>query len=842
MIHRIRQRIARKVAHSLSKLDRRLKAWAAKHIRDEASGGSVSDREGLLARHGIDLQASADELDQQFSEREEGCLVRTYPERVVASESGRLNVDQQSTSGVAFHNDRPNYEDRNKTYQPVKVRGRATRRGHGLYHQMWLTSASYQRAWGTPLQGLVTGEWSVDPPDLQDPTPEQLDAAERRASKLQRNLLHNIAGGWKQYVTEWLYALVAGFVVHEPVYHGQGPDAGLLEKLSFIYPSSVDGWALDEAEQNLQAVRFRSAQDGGLYVIEARDLQIYSHLRMGLNLEGVSTLRSVTGWIQTVQLMQQLENLSKERLGVPWITAQQDGESMGNTEADKTLESILQDARAEESPVIKLPNGTTLQMHSAAGNEPDFSTPKEFAIKQIKQVLNAEGSLIAVNDTGAYAAREEASKDALQISGYLAGLLCDNLNGADNRPCTGVLKSTEKTYWGGPIQPGRYCQLSWSPGDERNPKRASRINEGLKSGALTPGPAVEGAYREEVGLPLSQDQERALADGPGDDDLVEGGGKDAEGADDDQPLAKLAASEQADAFELVASESRRPGERGITTEQMVQAGAVHLRAADVDPEKLADKQDRLEAQLARRLEQVATAHKKAYRDRVRSMAEQADGPAAKGAADRAKQEVRNTYLPRYQREARKVLEKAKDQGGQDLIRSYGKTIGQQTAIPTSRDIATIIDDEADQIGREAFQRQQGRFDERTNAMLSGDTAKKLEKLAGSTWAAMAGKTVSKPYNLGRQAVVEKTAQKTRQMNPSRPVELIAERSSVLDGKTCGPCEDLDGERAMLGSDRYGVISPPNQCDGGGRCRCIFSFILPDERGFDAAVEEIKAAS
>jgi len=835
MIDQIQQTLSRKAARLVRGLDRRLKKWAASHIRADSSG-SVSSGKGLLQRHGIDLSASAEELDQQFADSGEGVLVRRYPQRVVASEDGTLNTEQMSTSGVTFRNDRPSYEDENTTYQPVKVRGRATRRGHGLYHQMWLTSSAYQRAWGTPLQGLITGEWSVHPPDLVDPTDRQVAAGQRRAAKLQQALIKNLDGGWQKYVTEWLYALVAGFTVHERIFQGVGAKAGLIDRLSFIYPSSVDGWILDEAGQRLQAVRFKDADSGSEYVLEAGDLQLYSHLRLGLNFEGVSTLRSITGWIQTIHLIQQLENLTKERLGVPWITVQKDGNAHGNTNSNTNsneddLESILESARAEESPVIELPNGTSLELHSAAGQEPDFEAPKKFAVEQVKQRLNAEGSLIAVGDTGAHAAREDASKDALQIAAYLADLMCENLNGDSNTPYTGVVPDMERAHWGGPIQPGRYCQLDWSPGESRNPQRAEKINKGLKSGALIPGPSVEGAYREEVGLPLTHAQEKALADGPDSLDEEEPSEHEAE---------PVAAAEKGCGCD--ETHHRQGPLDGITAAEVVAAGGVHIKASSLDPEKTTRLQDRLEQQLANRLEEVATAHKQAYRDRVRDKIEGVtDRAAAKRVADQAKDRVREQFRPKYREAALEVLQKAKDKGGQDLIRVFGETIGQQTEIPVDADIQAIIEDEADQLADEALNRQQGRFNSRINDMLSGDKRVSLPKLAGSTWLSMASTTVSKPYNLGRDAVVKKAQKNMRRGLPGdgAAAEIIAERSSVLDGDTCETCEDLDGARALVGSDRYADISPPNQCEGGGRCRCIFSYILPDERGFREAVEEIK---
>ncbi|MFB6374060.1 MAG: hypothetical protein ABEN55_13325, partial [Bradymonadaceae bacterium] len=616
MFERAKQKIAPKVYRLVDGLARGLQEWAAEHVH-APTGGTADDKQGLLKRHGVDLEARPEQLDQQFSRRESGYLIRRYERGLQAADEGELHTEQVSTSGVDFQDDLPSGEDDNTTFQPVKVRGRSTSRGHGLYHQMWLTSSAYQRAWGTPLQGLITGDFTMDPPDLKDPTDEQIAEGEKRAERMERALVDNLEGGFYKFVTEWLYALVAGFAPFETIFHGAGEQAGLIKRMPFIYPSATDGWIQDEAGQRLEAMRFERADNGDDYVIEAQHLQLYSHLRLGSNFEGVSTLRSITRWIQTIQLLQQLENLSKERLGVPWIAASYEDPSAapGSSDNDDKLMNILSDARAEESPAIRLPNGATMELHSAAGNEPDFSTPKEFAVQQVKQRLNAEGSLIAVGDTGAYAARESAEKDALQIAGYMGHLLCQNLNGANNLPHTGVVKKMEDARWGGPVQPGRYCKLTWSPGEVRDPQRAERINQGLTSGALSRGPSVEGAYRKEVGLPLSSRQERALQEGP--DAIEDQTAEQQQPADGqkqlpDAPKQPAQLPDQQTRQLAAADEEAPPALTGwadiddVEGPEVAAAGGLYITAAEdeeggLDPEKASAKQDKLEAELANKL-------------------------------------------------------------------------------------------------------------------------------------------------------------------------------------------------------------------------------------------------
>lgn len=874
MFERARQKVSRNVMRMLDGMARGIQDWAADRLHD-STGDVARQRKGLLERHGIDLEARPEELDRQFSKRSKGYLIRRYQGLSAAQEGDGLHTEQVTTSGVDFSNDLPKKEDENTTFQPVDVRGRATSRGHGLFHQMWLTSSAYQRSWGTPLQGLVTGNFKVEPPELHDPTPKQVEEGERRAEVLGQALLKNLEGGWQKFVQEWMYALVAGFSPFETVFHGRGTKAGLIRRLAFIYPSSVDGWLLNEAHQDLEAIRFQRAENGEEYVLESRHLQLYSHLQIGNNFEGLSTLRSLTRWIQTVQLMQQLENLSKERLGVPWITAGYEDASQfpGSDKSDDKLMSILTDARAEESPVIRLPNGATLQLHSAAGHEPDWETPKRMALEQIHQRLNAEGALIAVGDTGAYAAREEASKDALQISGFMAELLCANVNGADNMPHTGVMKTQEDAHFGGPIQPGRYCQLAWGPGEIRDPKRAERINSGLQSGALSPGPSVEGAYRREVDLPLTKRQERALQEGPdavsnpkegGSDDVVQMAASEpmparckkkqigrvrGEAEQVFQRARKVTASEKGDA---------EPWFERVDAQEVTAAGGMVIRAAEqqnlpgIDPEKAAGKQDRLEGRLAKKLRKRAVEFRDDWREEVRPLImDVREGRAAFRARDpdsqvsfvrrvnRKSSELEDRYYADFFDDVHEVLQEAAETGAKDLVRSTGRTIGQSQSL----DLPTTVMElrlEARDIAREALNRQAGRLSERAVELARGDEAVSLPVLEESTFGQVANRTVSGAYNAGRDAIVKEAKEQAarRGVEP----DIIAERTSVLDEDTCDPCAGLDGERALVGSKKYENIRPPNKCKGKGRCRCIFSYILPSERGFDAAVDKLKRAA
>lgn len=807
----------------LQKLSRKAKRWWYNNTRDPspADGGAVQSlgKTGLLERHGFSLE---DEPQAMFEDKGTGAVL--YPKETVQIEAAHDGSDaephteQVSTSGVEFTDEIPSGTDQNRDFAPVKVRGRSTGAGHGLFHQMFLTSSTYWRTWSSPLHAMVTGQFEVKPPDLVDPSPSEQDEAVMRAEKIEQTLFKNLEGGWRQFVTNWWYSAIGGFSIFERLHHGFGDEerAGLLREMSFIYPSSVDGWLRDAETDNLRAVRFEDA-DGTPYTIDARHLLLFSYLKFGNDFEGISPLRPITRWIQAIQIFSQLEALAGERFGVPWITASYtDPQDMpGSQDNDDKLMEILQEARAQESPVVKLPNGAEVELQSAAGKMPSFEEPKRFALERVTEVLSGEASLIAVGDTGAFAARSEASKDAMQLAAYVAYRLCENLNGASNKPYTGPIKRMEDLRWDGPIQPGRYCYMDWSPGDARDPERLKKINNSVKVGTITHDEHVEREARKELDIPMSDELEEA-----------EGSG---------EAQAPRAAASDWDGWlkgGLAASEAA--GQDGVCL----------MAADDLDVEQAAGLQDRLEEKLAKNFESVAKDHKRAYRDEVRSIVEQASSTqAAQRIAGEAADDLAERFRPKYVDAARDVLEEAKDRGGKDLIRAMGEKFPASEPIPVGPNVEARLDSEARRVGRHAFNRQHGMFEQRANSMILGEDRKKLEVLANSTFASITSTTISSGYNLGRHTVVEEAEnQFERIADPGTDTRIPAERSAVMDPDTCDECAKVNGDRAFVGSDRYWAITPPALCLGGGHCRCIWAYIMPSERAFGRAVDALREGS
>ena len=105
--------------------------------------------------------------------------------------------------------------------------------------------------------------------------------------------------------------------------------------------------------------------------------------------------------------------------------------------------------------------------------------------------------------------------------------------------------------------------------------------------------------------------------------------------------------------------------------------------------------------------------------------------------------------------------------------------------------------------------------------LRGGTAQTVATLTFGSLLAIAARLTSSAINRARDGVVAGLAQ---QAGLTRPI--VAERSAILDSRSCATCRKLDGRKAQVGSAAYRALTPPNGCEGRERCRCVWVYALP----------------
>lgn len=180
--------------------------------------------------------------------------------------------------------------------------------------------------------------------------------------------------------------------------------------------------------------------------------------------------------------------------------------------------------------------------------------------------------------------------------------------------------------------------------------------------------------------------------------------------------------------------------------------------------------------------------------------------------------IRAEYLPRYTEAVIDVMRATAAEGSSSVAEIVGVELNLDLAM--GDDLLLL----AASIAEEAFNRIQGVMTDAEQQRAGGDRRRTVPGLAAATLGKVASRLVSTSFNAGReQAVQELMAQ------DDSGSTVWAEYSSVLDGRTCPVCEELDGQRAQVGSQRYKDISPPHKCLGGHRCRCIWIYQINGQR-------------
>lgn len=696
-------------------------------------------------------------------------------------------------SGVHYENGLPVNSEHNGRFRPITARG--LQYNHGTFHKILLESGTFRRAWKSIVNVLYLGIWRVESAkDLipaDHPRAKELqDLCDKQAEFVQMALLKGLFGGWRKFIREAMYQVISGFAIFSEIWHPFGTDGwGKIRKLSFKYSSMINRWIIDDETNELVAVELIDYQ-GRTEIVAANQVLLYSFDSLGDDHEGIAATRSIAVWVEIAQLFSELEAINGEKYGGVWFWARP-GKDDEDSHAE--LKGIIDAAVSRENPIITLPGGAEVQVSSPAGHNPDFGAPKRFAIERIAEILNSEGSLIGLGATGAFAARESAQDEATGVAPAYAALICDGLNGSNNTPWTGTIPKMINLRWGGPPVPGAYPEMTFSLSDFKDPERLSKIISAKDSGLIQPTPEVIEEVHRILELAIPTEQEAAQASTK---------------ASSDEDGAK------------------------VTPEQ---AEALTLALADFDADSATKILDAAEKKMATALKSVAVRHRNDWRARLDDARRTNSFDAA--TIERVSQEMRDRFLPLYRSAVTATMTDVATKGGATLVGELSGSAPRAYSLPTTTGGLTALELKIKSVAEEAFNRQNGIIVDRFAQFARGEQAISLPTLQTSTFASMANKATSTAFNAGRDIVMAEVADRAAAQGIS--ANSIAERTSVLDSNTCDECEKLNGVQAVYGTQKYYDLSPPNKCEGGDRCRCIWVFITPDEEGFAELLEGLQ---
>lgn len=714
-------------------------------------------------------------------------------------------------SGVSFISEPPTGDgaawsdgmvyNRDKTQRFLPAEGRGLIADHGSFYQTYLECGPLRRSHAKLVAPLHTGVWRVRPPDITTddiPRGMTLDQARamymRQARFAERRLMRGLEGGFSKFIHEASLGLIQGFSPFVELYAPPTPgNPVLLRRLQYIWPSNIDRYFVD-SDESIVAVSMYGAGGTEKKIVDASHMSIFSWDEVGLDPEGNGYARSVVVWWEILQMASRLEAIVNEKFGSPYVwVSRKSGENASKKEDVEKLTEVIAAAIAAENPIIQLPDGVTISVSGATGGIPSFDGMKRFALERINEILVGESSLIAVGQAGSFAARESASSDATGFAPRIAKWISDNLNGADNRRTTGIIpKMVDNAFAGVPV-PGLYPEIEFSLTGFDDSIGTEKIIAAATAGLVDANHEVRVYMHERLKLPPPTPQDAAPTS-----------------ARVEPPVAGTSLALPAPATSIQAA----------------------FRLSDIDPIAVSKTLDRFDAKMSDLMTSAVAAWTKRVTDALD--------------VQRRTNEINVEFLFATFERLRPTLQSAilaAAQGSAVATMRYGaQTLGDQLGHAVNADGVELLVDSAaltlriQLVANEIVQRSEGLIAEKFVQFARGEANIGIPKLAESTIAAAASKVTSTALNLGREAMMTEVIERAATLGISTNV--IAERSAVMDQNTCAQCAALDGARVKFGSRAYFNISPPNKCAGGDRCRCIFTFILPDEDGYAEALARL----
>ena len=238
-------------------------------------------------------------------------------------------------------------------------------------------------------------------------------------------------------------------------------------------------------------------------------------------------------------------------------------------------------------------------------------------------------------------------------------------------------------------------------------------------------------------------------------------------------------------------------------------GGTLIECAEFDAEAGAEIMDRAEQQLAARFKSLGRELQTRWKVLIRDNETPADV-----LADR--ETIRAEFLPRYQEAVLEAVEAIGEKAGKQLLSEIGIEGDAPFAMTRELDLLTAS------VSEEALNRSLGVATDAQVDQERGDKRRSVPVLAAGTLALIASRVVPSAFNAARGQLIESLRERFANRT-GRTMRIWAERSSVLDERTCGTCKRLDGKRVLVGSREYRNLLPPNKCEGRHRCRCVMRY-------------------
>lgn len=630
---------------------------------------------------------------------------------------------------------------------------------------------------------LLRAEWSVEPASDE---PRDVEIAEF----VEHDLFH-MTMSWMDVLRQILLMLDYGSYPFEIVWEIGQDKRAHLAKLAPRHPRTVLRWLIDDKGDydGIEQLVLNSA-GAQTVTIPASKTVVFVNEREGSDMRGTSIMRAIyRNWAYKDRLLA-VDGIQKEKRGLGVDVGTVGSTGGGDLQARKRdMEKALMTLHAHEKQFFaEIEGQTKYRVEGVAGELASALESVEYHDLQILRSMLAEFIAIGGKDAAGSRALHTDKTSFFILS---LGELGANVTWTADVHL--IRKMVDFNF--GPQQD--YPHLRHSRLDTRqNKELAEALEKFVGSGLLTPTREDEAEIRSGLDFPELPDDRESAADLPADE---------VEEPEFDVTIRNLAAHP-------VRPRRRRRRRRDQTeAEQRVDFKVLEI-GLDSAAAKIAAA---VRATQVKQIDNLVAEGKRVF--------ERGDAASVENVTVRHKAELATTVSA--------ILGELFDLGRQEAareLRTQGlsvrlaqlplepENVNQVRAYLAmlSRTLTSLM---ADRL-RSSFlwemmaQIRAGAFDQ---TKLTGT----LRALSDREIVKTAGGTVTTALNLGRQSIALQHEERIQK----------AIFSSVLDTGTCVPCENADGEDVQVGDERYEWLEPPfRECQGRGRCRCVFVFVLREE--------------
>lgn len=313
-------------------------------------------------------------------------------------------------------------------------------RGWGAPGKYWASQylPEVQSSIQRPLRALAALPWRIEEPELPDWASRRMMAAKARQWALCQRVWWWATQRDRRAFTRLLReviitAAVEGFYLGEVVcderrldFEGFDARYWVPRLPQYRAPWTVRYWLQCHEEpvgvilDASNATDYAGSVGPAWAVLPWRKIVHVAAEQVGTNLEGVSWLRPVYNLIRMMQQTWSVEALGQEVNGVgEMVIKLPEGVATDSRDA-ATYRQHIQKRKAAQAGGLVVTHGTEVDILSPQNTVPDLSPMRSGLAQSIMLGLNSADQLIAVNGTGAYSAREEATADARDSYDYLA--------------------------------------------------------------------------------------------------------------------------------------------------------------------------------------------------------------------------------------------------------------------------------------------------------------------------------------------------------------------------------------------------------------------------------------